>query len=113
MNYFWAETNLGVTALVSCPCQEYLGTFAGNVRRLCNGTFTEGAMWSPTIDDSACETKRSDISRRLCDLAEVTIVCSHSYFIHCTMLISFIRDFQTEQLKIQDLLQMLHHRQKT
>ena len=60
-----------MTALVSCPCQEYLGTFAGNVRRLCNGTFTEGAMWSPIIDDSACETKRSDISRRLCDLAEV------------------------------------------
>ena len=71
MNYFWPETNLGMTAIVSCPCQEYLGTFAGNVRRLCNGTFTEGAMWSPTIDDSACETKRSDISRQLCDLAEV------------------------------------------
>ena len=71
MNYFWPETNLGVTALVSCPCQEYLGTFAGNVGRLCNGTFTEGARWSPTIDDSACETKRSDISRQLCDLAAV------------------------------------------
>ena len=71
LNYFWPETNLGVTALVSCPCQEYLGTFAGNVRRLCNGTFTEGAMWSPIIDDSVCETKRSDISRQLCDFAAV------------------------------------------
>ena len=87
MNYFWPETNLGVTALLSCPCQEYLGTFAGNVRRLCNGTFTEGAMWSPTIDDSACETKRSDISRQLCDLAEViSSLYSHIYFMKCFQL---------------------------
>ena len=71
LNYFWPETNLGVTARVSCPCQEYLGTFAGKVRRLCNGTFSEGARWSPIIDDSDCETKRSDISRQLCDLAAV------------------------------------------
>ena len=60
-----------MTALVSCPCEDYLGTFAGNVRRLCNGTFTEGAMWSPRIDDSSCETTISDLSRQLCDLALV------------------------------------------
>ena len=73
----WPETNLGANATAPCPCDGIIGSvLAGEARRYCGGTYTQGAIWSDGVDLSNCATSKSDITARLCDAAMVNcIVC--------------------------------------
>ena len=66
---------LGVYATVPCPCEEFLGEFAGQTNRLCTGTLTQGAKWSMELNVTNCETTLSEISKQLCDIAMVNKQC--------------------------------------
>ena len=68
----WPETNIGVLAVVDCPCGSN-GTSGGGklqATRYCGGDFTNGAMWSKDIDVERCNF--SDLSRKICRLSDVS-----------------------------------------
>ena len=67
----WPETNIGVLAVVDCPCGSN-GTSGGGklqATRYCGGDFTNGAMWGK-YDVERCNF--SDLSRKICRLSDVS-----------------------------------------
>ena len=66
----WPETNVGVKAVVSCPCGNGDSRRDGILQatRYCGGDFSSGAMWSePSV--AACNF--SDLAREICQLRNV------------------------------------------
>ena len=71
MTVKWPETNIGVLAIVDCPCGAN-GTSGGGALQAthyCGGDFTAGAMWL-TPDVVRCNF--SDLARRICHLSDVS-----------------------------------------
>ena len=68
----WPETSPGFTASVPCPCADIVGSLAGNMTRLCMGSYSRGAEWTNDVDDSQCASQRSGITGRLCNIAMVS-----------------------------------------
>ena len=68
----WPETRPGSTASIECPCAERLGSLAGERTRVCRGTFSLGAFWEESVDDSQCATTMSERTRQLCAIPEVS-----------------------------------------
>ena len=67
----WPETNIGVLAVVDCPCGSN-GTSGGGklqATRYCGGDFINGALWSE-FDVTRCNF--SDLARRICHLSNVS-----------------------------------------
>ena len=78
----WPETNIGVLAIVDCPCGAN-GTSGGGAlqaTRYCGGDFTDGAMWL-TPDVVKCNF--SDLARRICRLSDVSKDNKLSVIIFC------------------------------
>ncbi len=79
MGLSWPETQIGAMAITACLCSEFLGSSAGEAKRVCGGTFSRGGVWRQEIDLSGCETTLSEVSGQLCDIALVGIECSVTY----------------------------------
>lgn len=69
----WPETNIGVEAVVDCPCGGNGTSGGGQLQayRYCGGDFTNGAVWT-TTDVSRCNF--SDLARKICRLRNVSIM---------------------------------------
>ncbi|XP_019862297.1 PREDICTED: uncharacterized protein LOC109590854 [Amphimedon queenslandica] len=68
----WPETNIGVLAVVDCPCGTN-GTSGGGklqATRYCGGDFTNGAVWDAP-DVMRCNF--SDLARTLCHLKDLPV----------------------------------------
>lgn len=65
----WPETDLGLYAMLDCPCSHLLNELAGQSLRLCGGDYIGGAHWSDDI--STCVALTSVITGNLCQAATV------------------------------------------
>ncbi|XP_019853764.1 PREDICTED: uncharacterized protein LOC109583032 [Amphimedon queenslandica] len=68
----WPETNIGVLAVVDCPCGTN-GTSGGGklqATRYCGGDFTNGAVWDAP-DVMRCNF--SDLARTICRLKDLPV----------------------------------------
>lgn len=66
----WPESNLGQNVTVHCPCGNLmLGSNSLIAHRFCGGDFRTGGKWE-RLNDTRCNA--SDISRRICELANVS-----------------------------------------
>ena len=72
--YTWPETDLRDNASIECPCAEFIGSLAGRAHRYCGGSYLHGAYWSNETDDSRCVAITSDITRNLCQAANVRFI---------------------------------------
>ena len=72
----WPETNIGVLAIVDCPC----GTSGASVKlkatRYCGGDFTNGASWDEP-DVTKCNF--SDLARKICNVDKVGNLYAREY----------------------------------
>ena len=64
----WPETNIGVVAVVGCPCGNGRSEGQLQARRYCGGNPNFGGIWS-TADVVRCNF--SDLAREICNLANV------------------------------------------
>lgn len=65
----WPETNIGLVAVVKCPCEGVdLGTGSLEASRRCGGNFDDGASWE---DGYVAPCNFTDIAREICQIAQV------------------------------------------
>ena len=74
----WPETNIGETAIVSCPCGNMSSGDGLMATRYCGGNFEEGAVWEENPNVTACNF--SQYARQVCKLSEVSFCTSHIKF---------------------------------
>ena len=69
----WPESDLGERRSLQCPCGSLFdlqgAAINRNASRVCEGTFTNGARWGPSMH-TQCDL--SDTTRRLCEVASVS-----------------------------------------
>lgn len=71
LDLHWPETNLGDTAVLTCPCGGLdLNSTTLIATRHCEGTDEYGAFWQEHPYDVNCNF--SVITRRICNLADVS-----------------------------------------
>ena len=73
----WPETNIGVLAVVDCPCgsNRTLGNGKLQATHYCGGDFTNGPLWH-TLDMVQCNF--SDLARIICQLKDVSQFLTHT-----------------------------------
>ena len=78
MSVHWPETNIGVEAIVDCPCGDNDTSSGTELKafRYCGGDFTNGALWT-TIDVAQCNF--SDLARKICNLRNVRQIITRLY----------------------------------
>ena len=64
----WPETNIGVLAVVDCPCGSN-GISGLQATHYCGGDFTNGASWL-ILNMTRCNF--SDLARKICRLSNVS-----------------------------------------
>ena len=79
----WPEVNIGVLAVVECPCGSNRTSGGGKLQatHYCGGDFTNGALWH-TLDMVQCNF--SDLARKICYLKDV------SYLTHMHVSITIV-----------------------
>ena len=71
----WPETNIGLVAVVKCPCEGVdLGTGNLEATRRCGGNFDEGSEWEQAM---AAPCNFSDTAREICKIAKVRWLTGH------------------------------------
>ena len=66
----WPETNVGVQAIMTCPCgnRDSKGEGIFQATRYCGGDFVNGAMW---FEPSVAACNFNDLAREICQLRNV------------------------------------------
>ena len=73
----WPETEIYMSAMVPCPCQELTQQYGSMASRACGGSYTFGGVWGP-VDGSACQLE-SDVVRQLCEATMVSQLTTPDY----------------------------------
>ena len=73
-DYEWPETDIGDSGSSDCPCSDVLATLAGRAFRFCGGEGVGTAQWSEKVNMTECVAITSDTTKRLCQIARVSIM---------------------------------------
>ena len=73
-DYEWPQTDIGDSGSSDCTCSDVLGTLAGRAFRFCGGDGVGNAQWSEKVNMTECVAITSDTTKRLCQIARVSIM---------------------------------------
>jgi hypothetical protein len=69
----WPESDIGQQQTLQCPCGNLLDLDGAAINRtasrVCEGSFTEGALWGPSMH-TQCDF--TETTRRLCEVVDVS-----------------------------------------